>query len=132
MGRFMWAPLKSPCHIFESLCLSPSAMCLPLNAIMAHLFLISSLPAVISCNVSLSCFTPLPPVSCPHSLTYHTAASLSPSVGSQLIFFNYSKKYAYTPCLINDKSSSHCASRHLFHFCDNCNLVSIQFSQLNV
>ena len=35
-------------------------------------------------------------------------------------------------CLLNDKSSSHFATRHLSHFCDNCNLVSIQFSQLKV
>jgi hypothetical protein len=42
------------------------------------------------------------------------------------------KKAAYTSCLLNDKSSSHCATRHLFHFCDNCNLVSFQFSQLKV
>ena len=57
---------------------------------------------------------------------------LHPTVGSQFIFLIALKKAAYTSCLINDKSSLHCATRRLFHFCDNCNLVSIQFSQLKV
>jgi len=47
-------------------------------------------------------------------------------------FFNLPLKSAYTSCLLNNKVSSHCASRHLFHFCDNYNLISMQFSQLKV
>jgi hypothetical protein len=52
--------------------------------------------------------------------------SHAPGCWQPIHFFNCSlKKAAYTPCGSNDESSSHCASRHLSHPCDNCNLVSI-------
>ena len=54
-------------------------------------------------------------------------------VGSQFNFFlNCSKELPTPTCPLYDKSSSHHATRHLFHFCDNFNLVSFQFSQLKV
>jgi hypothetical protein len=47
-------------------------------------------------------------------------------------FFNFPKKLPTPNCLLNDKSSSHFATRHLFYFLRQLHFVSIQFSQLKV
>jgi hypothetical protein len=81
MGGLKWAPL---CHIFDSLHLPSSTMCLPLCNILAHLIPISSLPPVIAYHVPLSLSRPLPPVSCPRSSTCRISGSLSPSPSASL------------------------------------------------
>jgi hypothetical protein len=41
---------------------------------------------------------------------------VSPLLAANSIFFNCPKKLPTPNCLLNDKSSSHFATRHLFHF----------------
>jgi hypothetical protein len=97
----------------------PSAMCLPLSAILAHLFPLSLLPPVTSCQVFLPTFfprLPLPPCHIPLPF----CPSHPPSVWSSLLLLHltslthlYPALHATSTCVLSiPHGISHLVSQH--------------------